>query len=308
LLPITVVRRTYTVVLAGGEGTRLSALTAALYGDPVPKQYASIVGQRTLLQQTIERIRQITPEHRTLVVVNSAHLALAVDQLAPWPLIEIVVEPEGRGTASGILLPLAKIVRRDPDAVVAIFPSDHHVPRPEPFLRAVRSAIDAASRSAGVVLVGAAPEGLETDYGWIVPAVRGELDPLEPRPVELFVEKPSAELAGDLLERGALWNTFVSAGRASSYCALFAEHVPEHSRAFQALASADAPDQVAKLYRSLPVADFSVAVLEHARGLRMVGCAGSCWSDWGTPARVLRSLDGTQRGEELRRSLSEKSR
>jgi len=117
----------WALVLAGGDGTRLRSLTRLIAGAPIPKQYCRLVGDRSLLEETLARLRGLVPATRTLAVVNRDHLPLASAQLATLPARNVVVQPRNRDTGPGILLPLLALARRSPDATVAVFPSDHYV-------------------------------------------------------------------------------------------------------------------------------------------------------------------------------------
>ena len=109
-------RPIWTVILAGGEGTRLRRLTRALHGEELPKQFAFIHGGRSLLQSTIARSERWCAEERSVVVVSREREALARSQLAGKPRIDIVAQPVNRGTGPGVLLPLARVAARDPAA------------------------------------------------------------------------------------------------------------------------------------------------------------------------------------------------
>jgi mannose-1-phosphate guanylyltransferase len=119
--------RTWAIVLAGGEGSRLSNLTTTRSGVRVPKQFCSLAGGPSLLRQTIERAAALAPRAQIAVVVAEAHRAFWRDELADLPAENVLVQPEGRGTAPGILLPALHVARRDPGAKLAVLPSDHHV-------------------------------------------------------------------------------------------------------------------------------------------------------------------------------------
>lgn len=275
---------TWAVILAGGDGARLQSLVALLHGRPMPKQFATLVGSRSLLQTTVERVGALAPPHRTMVVVNRRDEALARRQLSEWSDIAIVAQPENRGTALGILLPLAQLRRQHPAASVAFFPSDHHVARPAPFVEAVRDCLP----SGGVTLLGVAPDRADRDLGWIVPAA-----PLPGRSlarVERFVEKPNQTLATELFHQGALWNSFVIAGAVADLWRLVVAHVPEQAAA---CASAQGPAAIDTLYRQVRTTDFSRSVLQPARDLQVARVDGAGWADWGTPERVIDSLRGT---------------
>jgi mannose-1-phosphate guanylyltransferase len=294
------------VVLAAGEGTRLAPLTRVLYGYDLPKQFASFQDGRSLLQDTLERIAPLIPSHRTVVVVGAAHHALACDQLTEYPGIDVVAQPKNLDTAPGILLPLSRIVARDPHARVVIFPSDHYIPNPDSFLAAVEEAASVSYYAEDVVtLLGAEPDRPETEYGWIVPgaSLAGQSNP-RLTTVRTFVEKPDRTVAEQLYREAALWNTFVSAGRLSAYWDLTRSHLPLHTSLFECYAQSiggEGEGRVARfVYARLTPANFSREVLERADRLAVLPVAGSDWCDWGSPGRIFRSLDGTPLLGELR--------
>jgi mannose-1-phosphate guanylyltransferase len=274
---------TWAIVLAGGEGSRLQSLVRLVHDEPLPKQFATLVGSRSLLQTTIERVRALAPPDRTMVVVSRGQEALARRQLSDWNDIEIVAQPENRGTALGILLPLALLRRRDPEASVAILPSDHYVPRPTPYLDGVLRSL----RSHGVTLLGMVPDRADSDLGWIVP---GRPFAEGMRTVERFVEKPDPRIAAELFDQGALWNSFVIAGRLCDLWELAVAHLPADAAAFDEMGESG---QLARLYQRERQVDFSRAILERAIDLQVARIEGSGWTDWGTPERVLQSLAGS---------------
>lgn len=279
----------HVVVLAGGEGRRLASLTRALYGTDLPKQFAVLSGKRSLLQTTIERAKVLTSAERISVVVTAHHESIARDQLAPYPEVELVVQPRSLDTGPGMLLPLARLLARSRDANVVFMPSDHHIANAEPVLRALRIAMT-PSLSDRVSLVGVAPTSPEVDYGWIV---RGPRLRTEAFAIERFHEKPTTDIAHELWRAGGLWNTFISAGRAQVFWELARRHLPDHARAFESDAKLDAT------YRDMKPANFSRDVLAHARSLAVLPVSGSGWSDWGSPSRVFASLAGTKSHDRL---------
>ncbi|MEO8845593.1 MAG: sugar phosphate nucleotidyltransferase [Kofleriaceae bacterium] len=287
----------YVVVLAGGEGRRLASLTRALYGTDLPKQFAVLAGERSLLQTTIERAKTVTALERISVVVTAHHEAIARDQLARCPEIELIVQPRNLDTGPGMLLPLARILARSPDACVVFMPSDHHMSNSKPVTRGLDLAT-AGILSDRVTLVGVAPNGPEVDYGWIVPGDR--IAQTEAFEIRRFHEKPSHELARELWRAGGLWNTFISAGRASVFWDLARRHLPDHAAAFERYATEPSSDRALDAaYRSMAPANFSRDVLAYARSLAVLPVSGSGWSDWGSPARVFASLAGTESHDRL---------
>lgn len=301
----------WVVVLAGGEGSRLAALTTALYGRPRPKQFAVLAGEHSLLQTTLLRARALAPWERILVVVNERDAWLArrqIHALGPATLIE---QPGNLGTGPGLLLPLTYIQTATPEARVLVLPSDHHVGRPAPFVQTLRELLAAGAWDGGIGLLGVAPEGPETDYGWIVPGAALTRRPPVLRAVERFVEKPAPDVATALWRRGALWNTFILAGPVGAFWEAAHQHLPSLTARFSAFAEhVGRPSERARLhelYADLPATNFSAAVLQKATDLAVATAPACGWSDWGSPRRVFESLAGTPALDELHRRLPARS-
>ena len=294
--------RSWAVVLAAGDGARLRPLTRRLYGEPLPKQFAVLDGERSLLQTTMDRLAPRFPADRTVVVVGRQHDALAREQLRGYAGVDVVIQPANLGTGPGLLLPLARIRARDPAARVAVFPSDHHVPRPRRLLAGVERALCARAPS-GLALIGVEADHAATDLGWIVP-LRGAASRADGIwRVQRFVEKPDSGLAEELLRQGALWNTFIIVGPLASFWAEARLRLPRAARLFGTYARAvgmPAEERLLDLvYSRLKPADFSRDVLQRARKLLVVPVRGSRWSDWGSPRRVIQSLRGAMHAKLL---------
>jgi len=293
----------WAVVLAAGAGQRLLPLTRRLYGSDRPKQFAELAGGRSLLQETVHRIAPLCDRDRTLVVVAREWQDLAREQLAPFPGVEITVQPRNVGTSAGILLPLSHIRARDPEATVAFFPSDHAVGRPARLLAAVETAARNAT-SARLVLIGIAGSTPETEYGWIVPgaplagSVNGEI-----RSVRRFVEKPIRVDAMRLLGHGGLWNSFTFVTQADSLWERMRRHLPFEvglfDRFVRSLGDPRTSTVLERIYQRLPPSDFSRDVLEMADDLGVVQASSCDWSDLGSPERVFALLHGTRDYEDL---------
>jgi mannose-1-phosphate guanylyltransferase len=191
------------------------------------------------------------------------------------------VQPRNRGTAAGILLPLLEVLRRDPDATVAVVPSDHFVRDEATLARSLERAFEhVAAEPGAVVLLGITPDAPESDYGWIVPAP--ELAPA--RRVERFVEKPSPEEARRLLDRGGAWNSFLFVASARILLEQFQRHLPELT---SRLGLAFANGTLDEAYEDLEPADFSRDVLQaSAEVLRLESVPACGWTDLGTPRRL----------------------
>jgi mannose-1-phosphate guanylyltransferase len=279
----------WTLVLAGGDGTRLTSLTRRVAGTPIPKQYCRLLGDRTLLEATLDRIRPLAAPGRTLAIVNRDHLPLARGQLGSLPDANVIVQPQNRDTGPGLLLSLLALARRDPRALVAVFPSDHYVAAPEAFIAHVRTAArTVGGLPAKVALLGIPPAWPEVEYGYIEPGA-----PLGPGTtalhVQRFCEKPDLLAARALIAKGALWNAFVLVGRVARLLELVAVARPAD---FEALwNAADDAERLAAVYAVLQPWNFSRDLLATVPAHLVVEPAPDTgWSDWGTPKSVLRTL------------------
>jgi mannose-1-phosphate guanylyltransferase len=283
----------WALVLAAGDGTRLRSLTTAPSGATIPKQYCCLHDGPSLLEESIQRAHAVADEERTCVVVADQHRRWWQPVLAAHPADNVIVQPANRGTAHGILLPLLHIAGRDPDAKVVVLPSDHHV-RLESVLAAVlREAVAALARRDDItLLLGFKPEYPDPELGYIVP---GDADRGMRRVVQ-FVEKPSTEAASALLERGALWNSFILAAGVRALLDMFRRCAPATLASMQDAVRRDGGEtdggaHVESLYRRLPTLDYSRDVLAgeiaHLRVMPVPPCG---WTDLGTPRRVADAL------------------
>jgi len=288
----------WTLILAGGDGTRLSALTRWITGDPRPKQFCPLLDRgETLLDRTRRRVDLLCRADHQVIVVTRTHepyyRPLVMD-LTPGRL---VVQPSNRGTAPGLLYPLLRIAELAGDVPVAIFPSDHFVDDDLVFMSTVSSAVAAATQRPGlVILLGIEAATAETEYGWIEPGERPlPIDGEPVFPIRRFWEKPAPVLAGDLFSRACLWNSFVMVGHVAAFLDLIAAGTPRLLRAFgpvrRALGSTREAATADRVYATLPEVNFSERVLTPAVGrLGVVRVKGVEWSDWGNADRVFTTI------------------
>jgi mannose-1-phosphate guanylyltransferase len=289
-------KRRWAVVLAGGDGTRLQRLTRTISGDPRPKQFCKLFGEKSLLTHTRERIAPLFNKERILFALARAHKDYYRRDLGDVEDHRKIVQPLNRGTAIAMALCLHSIAKQSDEAIVAFFPSDHHYRNPPAFQQAVECGLQAIERHPEFVLMlGAQPTYPEVEYGWIQAgrALEGSLNhPLQR--VTRFWEKPDSPRARVLQRRGCLWNTFVTIGLASAFLELLEATAP---RLTQPLKISFSDGRLEDFYRSVPALDFSRDVLSRVpRRLLVLRDAESGWTDLGSPARVMEVLgrDGIQ--------------
>lgn len=292
---------TWALVLAAGEGARLRCLTTTSDGVAVPKQFCALQSGPSLLQEALERAAAVAPMERICTVVAQQHRRWWGPALQSLPPANVIVQPENRGTANGILLPLLHILQRDPDAQLVLLPSDHYVRDEATLAKSLHRALgQSATREREIVLLGLEPDEVDPDLGYIIPGEddRGALT------VRRFVEKPSAAAAQELIRAGALWNVFIVAARGKALLDLFVQSYPQIVAQMGEVAAQDAnctstPSAAPQVYRTLPDIDFSRHVLQGAeRRLRVLPSQACGWSDLGTPERVARILRRTRDAQE----------
>ena len=152
----------HAVIMAGGSGTRLWPLSR----EKRPKQSLKLVGERTMFQQSVDRLAPLFPPERILVVTRVEYAHLLQQQAPDLPQENFILEPEGRGTAPAIGLAAIHLLKRDPAAVMAVCTADHYIADPAGFREALNAA-ELLTRQGFLVTLGIQPVFPSTGYGYI---------------------------------------------------------------------------------------------------------------------------------------------
>jgi mannose-1-phosphate guanylyltransferase/mannose-6-phosphate isomerase len=265
----------YVVILAGGSGTRFWPASRSAY----PKQFLSLVGQTSMLQQTLARIQAKATADHVYIVTNKRFSKIIEKQTAAFkvPKANILLEPSGKNTAPAIAWAASIINSRNPDAVMAVLPSDHLIANQKAFLTTIDQAVSLANENY-LVTLGIVPTRPETGYGYI----KGKKVNRKGRilhEVEQFVEKPSLKKAQFYLKtKKYYWNSGMFIWRTSVILEEFAKYLPDLYRSFSVGYSQRA---VEKFWANLTGISIDYGIMEKAKQVAVVP-ADIGWSDVGS--------------------------
>jgi mannose-1-phosphate guanylyltransferase len=280
------VPRLYALILSGGAGTRLWPLSRRRK----PKQFLELIGDRSLLQDTVDRVNEIIPDERIFVVAPPEHRAMIHEQLPELRNDHVVIEPYPRGNAAAIGLAMAALHAFDPDAVVAVLPSDHVVEKKGAF-RNVLIAATAAADAGWLVTLGITPERADTGFGYI--EAGEQLDVTAPLPVhkvKRFIEKPKRDAAEKMLAAGGhYWNAGMFVWRVSAIVDAYREHLPKTAQALAALGEAIGSPRyesvLAEVWEETDRTTIDYGIAERATNMAVVP-ADIGWQDVGSWSRL----------------------
>jgi mannose-1-phosphate guanylyltransferase len=265
----------FALIMAGGSGTRFWPRSRA----GLPKQFLSLDGGPTLIEQAAERLQDLVPLDRMLVVTTARQAALVRERLPRLSPDNVIVEPCGRDTAAALGLGAAAIARRAPQAILVATPADHVIRPASRFREAIRAAVELiAARPGAVATIGIVPAHPATAYGYLQ---RGERIPLRGARrafrVARFREKPDRETAEKYLASGEFyWNGGIFVWRAKDLLAALDRHLPATGAAVRLEGEA-----LARAYEALPKISIDFAVLEKHEDVAMIE-ADFEWSDVGS--------------------------
>jgi mannose-1-phosphate guanylyltransferase/mannose-6-phosphate isomerase len=233
----------HAVILAGGSRTRLWPLSRAHY----PKQFLQLLGNRTLLRQTVLRLNEIVPAERVWIVTNKNEEFVVYSQISALSQgtterAHILAEPASRNTAAAIGLAALAIRQEDPNAVIIVLPADHWIERQDVFKMLLLNATVLAEQGS-LVTIGIIPDRPETGYGYIHRGASlslasiAKVDSLKVYYVDKFVEKPDLPVAQDYFaNKEYYWNAGIFLWRASTILEEIATHLPSLHQGLEEIA------------------------------------------------------------------------
>lgn len=214
------------LIMAGGKGTRFWPLST----EEKPKQFLNLIGDETMIQMTVNRIKPIIPVERIFVCTGEQYVDLVKKQLPELPERNIIVEPEGRNTAPCIALSAFVIKRYYGNATMVVLPSDHLINNENEFRSIITNANQfVEANDEAIITLGMRPSRVETGYGYIkYSSIQQELNENKIIKVEAFIEKPNKKKAEEYLRDGSyLWNGGMFLWSANNILGEIKEYLPD---------------------------------------------------------------------------------
>ena len=274
----------YCVILAGGIGSRFWPISR----EDCPKQFLDPMNTgMTLIKATWARMKRSFPIENILVVSLAKYKPLVMEQLLDLPEENLILEPYGRSTAPSISLAARVVLKRDPEAVMLVTPSDHHIGDKLLFEKAVSDALSYASKHDVLLTMGVVPTRPDANFGYIQ-VTGGKNAGADGCPVKVktFTEKPDHELAKVFLDSGEfLWNSGIFIWKASVIRSEIQKHAPEISKVWKgwenALGSASESGFVQRAYADSPRNSIDYALMEKSDNVWVLPVKFE-WDDLGT--------------------------
>ena len=284
------IEHTFCVIMAGGRGERFWPLST----DLTPKPFLKLMGEKTLIQLTVERALRIVPEERIYVVLGLSQLPVARQQLPFLSDRNFIVEPEGRDTAPCIGFAALTLLKVDAAAIMITLPADHYVPDADGFVSTILSGVACAGTGDYLVTIGIRPARPETGYGYINAHEPFGDAPGQVYKVERIVEKPDAAKALSYMQVGTYyWNAGIFIWRAGVVLEGIRRHMPELYEGLmkiKAIPEEALDRELRAVFAALPRKSIDYGLMEKAENVLMVP-SGFIWDDVGTWTSLLRVLD-----------------
>jgi len=271
----------YGLIMAGGRGTRFWPRSRKRNA----KQVLRFFGERSLIQQTVDRLNAVIPPENIWVITNDFLQKEIRKQLPEVPKRQIIAEPAQRNTAPCIALAAHVLAGIDPEAVMGVFPADHLILKEARFRGFVKAAFKAAETN-NVVVLGIQPRWAETGYGYIEFPKNVLPGGNAPIAVSSFREKPDARTAKQFVERGHFfWNAGMFFWKASAVLDLMRHHQPKTATLLAGLPPVDKKSFTKKLAAAYPLCEnisVDYAIIENARDVVGLALDDIGWNDVGS--------------------------
>jgi mannose-1-phosphate guanylyltransferase len=273
----------YIVILCGGTGPRLWPFSRAYY----PKQFLTVVGKKSLLEQTIARAQKIVSSKRIFIISNHRYdptLEKYVSKKIPHQ--NIIYEPAKKNTAMAILLATCLIKKNDPNAVITTMASDHFIKKTNSFIKTIKQAVNISIRHQQIVAIGIKPTFPNPSFGYLIPQKRNQVL----SHINLFIEKPDIDTAQTLIKKGAFWNSGIYTFSADFLIKEFQNLQPSFQKNInRLLENPDFTKVIKSVYQNAPDISIEKSLFEKSNNLIVIPLK-SDWSDVGEWKSIYQQL------------------
>ena len=278
----------WALIMAGGSGTRFWPASRKAQ----PKQFLKLWGKQTLIEETCARIRGLVPKERLEVFTQAQKVSWVAKHLKILKS-QVVGEPMGRNTAPCAIWAALRLLQKDPQAVLAILPSDHFIAKPKEFSRALKAAYEVASRTGQPVTLGIQPESPHTGYGYLEMQKKvmrqGSFSVYQ---LKQFHEKPNAKKAQSFFKSGKfLWNAGIFVWKASALVACAEKYLPQTVKVLREITTTQAQGKELKqLFSRAQSISIDFGLMENLKGKILTIPVSVGWNDvgsWSTLAKLM---------------------
>ena len=293
----------FVIIMAGGKGERFWPVSR----EKSPKQLITLLGKRSFLQQSYDRVAALVPTKNIIIITNKVQAPQVAKQLPKLPKENIIAEPCGRDTCAAVTLGAAIVGQRSTSGVMAVLPADHVIPDEKKFQQVLKDSFDLASRGRAIVTIGIKPTEPATGYGYIrkgkkLPPPKGvKKYKTGFQVVERFVEKPKLETAVEYVSSGDYaWNAGMFIWSFVTITEALQKHQPEMEAAchrwFEAASSPTKLNRVLKKeYPEIKKVSIDYALMEKAQNV-VVADGAFRWDDLGAWTALARHIKPDRSG------------
>lgn len=295
----------YAVIMCGGSGSRFWPKSRKLY----PKQFLKTVGDRTMIQATVDRIKRFIPIENIYMVTNKCYAETIKEQVPEINTQNIIIEPMIKETAACIGYSAVKLLNNDPEAVMIVLPSDHYIMDEDELINTLEQGLDIAASCNCLVTMGIKPARPETAYGYIETGKQFDGEWKIPTyKVKRFTEKPNKEKAQEFIEKGTyLWNSGMFIWKASILMKQYKKFLPDMYESLQNISKAighkDEERIVEQEYLKIDGISIDYGILEKAWEVYVIE-SNFKWDDIGSWTALERYMEIDEYGNSIKGRMS----
>lgn len=292
---------TYALIMCGGSGSRFWPKSRRAY----PKQFLKAVGDKTMIQNTYERIKSFLPSENIFIVTNKSYVEIIRKQLPDINPDNLIIEPLQKETATCIGHSAVKLMKNDPEAVMIVLPSDHYIEDAKQFINTLQQGLLIAENSKALVTIGVKPERPETAYGYIQLGKKLEGDWLiDTYKIRRFTEKPNKEKAREFIEKGTyLWNSGMFIWKASVLLKQYKKYLPDIYESLKKIKEAIGTEEEDRVlgeeYEKIEGISIDYGIMEKSKDVYVMEC-NFRWDDIGNWTAMQGYMDKDEWGNHIK--------